>query len=94
MVDIKNLRVGMLVIIRDDISLSIKKFGNHPLKLKMAGTIQTIKRIKESAQRIYMDNEENITISFHINDLEYTLDKKYKIKKIKPIMFDPEQLYI
>jgi len=94
MVDIKNLRVGTLIKIRDDISLSIEKFGKNPIKLKMPGTIQQIANIRKSVKRIYISTDEKYTTSFHINDLDYVSDEKYKTKKIKPIIFDPEQLVL
>jgi hypothetical protein len=98
MIQMNNLRVGMRVKIKDNISLSIKRFGTSVTKIKMAGSIQKIRRIKMSTSRVFVGPgpaSDIETTSFHPNDLDYLLETDYKGHiEIKPVIFDPNQLDI
>jgi len=95
MVEIENLRVGMQVKVKGDISLSIQRFGRSIHKIKMPGTIQKIKRILKSERRVYMDAGPKGRASFHPDDLDYLLETDCeRYIEIKPVTFDPNQLDI
>jgi hypothetical protein len=90
----KRLRVGMRVRITKSIAKSESAFGWASTKTKMAGTIQTIKKIAENYRRIYMDSGPGVDVSFHPNNLNFLTEEDYDIEDPKPVLFNPKQLNI
>ncbi|MHA1700678.1 MAG: hypothetical protein ACTSWK_00220 [Promethearchaeota archaeon] len=96
--NIDDVKIGMHVKISNDPSYSIKKHGGlGGLKQLMAGSIQRIKDIYEPTKRIYIVPPKNCKkdrISFNICDIEEFDQSDIIVKKIEPVMFDPNQLDI
>ena len=95
------LEVGMMIKISEHPVLSIKKHGRlDGYKMKLAGSIQKIKRIAPDRNRIYIWPPTNChyeTISFVIEDISWGIglnNSAEALPIIKSVMFDPEQLVL
>ena len=89
-------RAGMQIKLKEDISESLKAFGNTRAKQKMAGTIQTIEKIGtyEGKTRIFLrppySTPPGEQTSFVPEDIEIIITKPKN--KIKAKIFDPTLL--
>ena len=94
--DSKKIKIGMDLRISSNIGKSEDYYGWSSLKTKMAGTIQTVSKIKEDGHRIYMKNPKNAGVSFHPDDLSFLTDSETEAMKSQkePVLFDPNQLNI
>lgn len=90
---IEDLKVEMKVRVNRDVSLSERRYGYASLKTKLAGTVQSIRRISPP-NRIYINTGDSRQISYHRDDLSpITIETDLK-SKIKPVTFDLKDLYL
>jgi len=96
--DMDKIEVGLLVKISKTPSYSIKKHGGlGGFKQSIAGSIQRVKNIWPSTNRIYIVPPKDCKhdqVSFNICDIEEFDQSKIIVNIIEPVMFDPNQLDI
>ena len=100
------LKEGVLVKIKNNITMSAKMYGMNHEKESFAGQLKTVKKIERKAVKVFRDPEKVLSSyrngrdywTFHITDIELGFDPESieKLEKEKTVkhVFNPEQLMI
>lgn len=96
------VKKGMYVILKDDISESLSRYGSNREKRRYGGQIRQVTYVTNGGLIVYLKRHpheksffrnDKSSWKFHLNDIEEIVDMK-NIKNVKKeeYSFDPQQL--